>query len=282
VARRSPNGPSSDADVLAAAVLAPAAAFATQPLLRAIAGGPELGTLTSQLAPLQTLDRLWVVFILIPATIAFVGIGVPYTFRLLLAALRGRLEREDAITVISLAAAAALVIADLVLARSGIVPLVLTCGVAVWRARASLARLVGGAAPTLLAIAGSTLLGLAYYQKSMQGGAAASVAIAPTLVVVFFYAVLIGSLGALLAGTVPGTKASDASPRRQCAIGGGALAGAAAWILGSRIAYGATASSETGAGVEMALTVALGFALVAFAWALRALASSKTEGDAFR
>jgi hypothetical protein len=279
VVRANPSGASSDAEVLAAAVLALAGAFATQPLLSAVAGGPDLGTLTAKLAPLQTLDRLWVVFVLVPAVIAFVGIGVPYAFRVLLAAARGRLQRDAAITALALTVAVALVVADLLLARSGIVPLVFVCGVAASRSRLLLARLGARAAPTLLAVAGACLFGLAYYQKSMQAGASTSIAIAPTLLLVSFYAVLTGSLGAMLAGIEPGAREGDGARRRQRAIGGGALAGATAWVLGLRISYGNFASA---AGTELALTVALGFALVALAWALRRGAPSSAESGAFR
>ncbi len=271
MARASPNGSSSDADVLAAAVLALAGAFATQPLLRAIAGGPDLQTLTARLAPLQTLDRLWVVFVLIPAAIAFVGIGVPYAFRVVLAAARGQLGRDPAITTLALAVSVALVIADLFLARSGIVPLLLTCGVAASRARALLARLALRAAPTLFAVAGVCLFGLAYYQRTMQAGASISIAIAPTLVLVSFYAALTGSFAALLGGSAGG--------RRHRAIGGAALVVSTLWVVASRIAYGSIASA---ADAEVLFTIALGLALVAFAGALRVGAPSAPENRVFR
>jgi hypothetical protein len=198
------------------------------------------------------MDRLWVVFVLIPAVVAFVGIGVPYAFRVLITLVRRRLASRDVTTTVALAACAALAVADLLMQRSGIVPLALTCAVVVWRAGRAYAARGARIAPALIATAGASLLGVAFYERAASRGDAPSVAIAPTLVLLSFYAGLAGILAASLAAAVP-----RASVRLGVASGMVGLAWAAGLRAMPLLGGAATA--------EVVLTLAAGGALLALA-----------------
>jgi hypothetical protein len=247
-AARSP----SDVDVLAGTVFVLAAALATNPLLHTFASD-DATTLISRLAPPATIDRLWVVFILIPAVVTFVGIGVPYAFRVLVTLLRRRLATEELRTAIALAVCAVLVLADLTMARSGIVPLALTCVVTAWRAGAAFVLRGERIAAPFIATAGAALLGVAFYQRELHAGNPPSVAIAPTLVLVAFYTGLAGAAGGLLAATA-----------RRASVWLGSIAAliGAAWWIGLRALPLVRSGSET---AEMLLTTAAGGALISLA-----------------
>ena len=247
----------SDVDVLAGAVFLLAAALVTNPLLPLLTGGEEATTLLARLAPRATVDRLWVVFVLIPAVVAFIGIGVPYAFRVLITLVRRRLSGADVTTTLALAACAALVLADLLMKRSGLVPLALTCAVALWRTGGSYAARGERMAPALIATAGGALLGVAFYQQTARAGDAPSMAIAPTLVLLAFYAGLGGALAGLLAVAVP---------RASVRVGVAASCVALLWGAGLRALPLFGNGAET---AEVLLTVVAGGALIAVALAAR-------------
>jgi len=247
----------SDVDVLAGAIFLLAAALVTNPLLHALAGSDGATTLLARLAPRATIDRLWVVFVLIPAAVTFVGIGVPYAFRVLITLVRRRLTRTDVTTTLALALCAALVAADLLMKRSGLLPLALTCAVAIWRAGAAYAARGQRLAPALVATAGIALLGVAYYQQGIRAGARPSIAIAPTLVLAAFYTGFVGLLGASVAAARP-----RASVRFAVMAGVVGLA----WCAGLRALPLLGSGAET---AEVVLTMATGGALVALALAAK-------------
>jgi hypothetical protein len=275
------NAPPRDIEVLGLATLALAAAFATQPLLHlAGAGDPSAPTLLARLAPAQTIDRLWVVFVLVPAAVAFIGIGVPYAFRVLVAGLRGRLEQTAAWSALAIAAAIALVVFELAVGRSGVPSLVLACAAAGWAARSALVALSVRLAPYLFAVAGIALFGLAVYERRLQASGSASVAVAPTLVLSAFYASLTACAGALAAGASAlgiGAPASDRGSKQAAkAFARTAAAGlmvSLTWLLAPRLVRGVGDSPDSS---EIALTVVAAAAFLVLArFARRAERSSR-------
>ena len=187
---------------------------------------------------------------------------------MILAAARGRLGRAQGITALALTVCSALVAADLVMQRSGMLPLVLTCAVALWRGGPSLRALGARFAPTSLVVAGGALLGLTFYQRQIHAGGEASIAIAPTLALLGFYAGLVGVLCALLAAS---------APRAKGWLGAASALIAVAWAGGLRALplFGARSDNA-----EMALTFTAGAALVAVAvWSRRGPPPVAAERD---
>ena len=193
-------GVRSDVDALFTVVFATAGAFASFAILQLITAALD-GTAAGRLAPPETLGRLWVCFVLVPAVLALIGIGVPCLFRAAVAYARGALTRQDTVGVVGLAIAAALVVAEAALRRNGAASLTAVCAICSWRllprARALGDRVLG----PLLAIASAAMLGFGIYQRRLLAGEPASVAVAPTLFLIVFYASVVGiAAGAVAAG----------------------------------------------------------------------------------
>jgi hypothetical protein len=193
-------GRRSDIDALFAAILATAGAFASFAILQIITAALD-GTAAGRLAPLETLGRLWVFFVLVPALLALIGVGVPCMLRTSVAYARGALARQDVLGLAGLAIGTALVVAEASMRRSGAASLAAMCAICSWRllprARALGDRMLG----PLLAIASAAMLGFGIYQRRLLAGEPASVAVAPTLFLVAFYASVAGiSAGAAAAG----------------------------------------------------------------------------------
>ncbi len=260
-----------DIDVLALATLALAGAFATQPLLHVFGSADESApSLIARLAPAQTVDRLWVVFVLIPAAIAFVGIGVPYAFRVLIAGVRGRLEPRGVSSAGLRATAVGLVVAELTMGRNWLASLVLTCFVAAWTARGALAQVGLRFAPHLLAVAGFCLVGLAFYERRLQTGGALSIAVAPTLVLAAFYASFVGAVASIGVGAQWRDGRPEVAKRTsllgtQVVVRTGLVAAllTAAWLFGPRAVRAAVGGSPDVA--EVTLTAAAGAAYLVLA-----------------
>jgi hypothetical protein len=200
---------------MVASVLAVAGAFVSFALLQSIATGLEGGAI-GQLAPKDTLGRLWVFFVLVPALLTLAGVGLPCLARTLVALARGTLARDGVISLAAIATSVGLVGAEAAMRRSGTTAFVLACLLCLWRIGPLLGRIRDTLHGPLLFAASLSVLAFAVYQQRLQGGEAPSVAVAPTLFLISFYATFVG-VGTGLAGTG--------------AAGGGEIARAAASLV---------------------------------------------------
>lgn len=200
--------PQSDVDTVLAVVLAAAGAFASFALLETVAS-MLAGSAIGRLAPAETLGRLWVFFVLVPAVLMLVGVGFPCLLRTAVALGRGSLGRDGVSSLVVVAGGAALVVVEAAMQRSGTASLVVVCALCLWRlrsrARALGTRLLG----PLLACASAALLGFGVYQQRLLAGEPASVAVAPTLFLAAFYLTVIGVvIGALSSADGHRTRAA--------------------------------------------------------------------------
>ena len=190
----------SDVDALFTVVLATAGAFVSFAILQIITAALD-GTAAGRLAQPETVGRLWVFFVLVPALLALIGIGVPCLLRTSVAYARGALTRQDALGLVGLALGAALVVAEASVRRNGTASLAAVCAICSWRLLPRTRALGDRTLGPLLAIAGAAVLGFAIYQRRLLAGEPASVAVAPTLFLIAFYASVAGiAVGAVAAG----------------------------------------------------------------------------------
>ena len=239
--------PQSDVDAVLASVLATAGAFASFALLQALTTGLD-DTLIGRLAPRDTVARLWVFFVLAPALVVLAGVGFPCLLRTLLALARATLPAESMVSLAAVAVGAGLVLAEAAMRGSGTKSLVLACVLCGWRlfprASALRDRLYG----PLLVTASAALLGFAVYQQRLLAGAPASIAVAPTLFLLAYYATLLG----VVLG-IAGALAQRAARRVTAAVSLLWLTTYAAWVVGAA-RWGV--ASTYGAGVALGLLAA--------------------------
>lgn len=192
--------PQSDVDAVLSSVLVSAGAFASFSLLQLTLTAFE-GSSIDALVPAETVGRLWVFFVLAPALLLLVGVGFPCLARAVIATVRGTIGRDGVVSLVAVALAASLVFLEASMQRSGAAALVLLCAVCLWRLRPrvrSLDRRLPGA---LLACTAAALLGFAAYAQRLLSGGLTSVAVAPTLFLLTFYATLVGVVVTAVSGT---------------------------------------------------------------------------------
>ena len=182
-----------DVDAVATGTLALASAFLSFLGLEAAAAVAGPSTL-SQLAPRQTLGRLWAFFVFVPAVIAFVGIAAPCLLRIALAALRSRLPQLDRDWTAAILAAIALVGIEAAVQRSGAVSLTVLGGICLYRLlRRERTATVPRLAWQAFGLASASVIGFAGHQQLVLAGEPASTAVAPTLFLVAFYGIALGA-----------------------------------------------------------------------------------------
>lgn len=230
----------SDIDGVVASVLATAGALASYVLLSAIAGTLD----TSAVAPLvehDTLGRLWVFFVLGPALLVLVAVGLPCLLRTFAALARGSLGREGTHSLVLVAGGVAFVVAEAASGRSGTTALAVVCALCLWR----LFPLLRGVRDTqlglMLLIASAATIGFGVYQHRLQTGEAPSVAVAPTLFLVTFYATLVGVVSGLVGAAARGAEAVTKATASLVW-----LVIYATWIVGAE-RWGATSTYGVGA-----------------------------------
>lgn len=192
--------PRSDVDAVVGTVLAAAGAFVSFSLLQFVTRMLD-GSVVGSLAPPQTLGRLWVFFVLAPALLSLVGVGFPCLLRTTAAVARGTIPRDGAVSLAIVAFGLVSVAVEAAMQRSGIVALSALCALCLWRLRPLVSVLSHRLVLAMLATAGGALLGYAVYLQRLTAGFPASVAVAPTLFLLAFYATVTGVvIGALSAG----------------------------------------------------------------------------------
>jgi hypothetical protein len=216
--------PQNDVDTVLAVVLATAGAFASFSLLQAVTSTLD-GSAIGRLAPAETLGRLWVFFVLMPAVLMLVGVGFPCLLRTGVAMARGSLGRDGVASLVVVAGGAMLVVVEAAMQRSGSASLVMVCALCLWRLRARASdvgkRLLG----PLLACASAALLGFGVYQQRLLADEPASVAVAPTLFLAAYYLTLLG--------VVMGALSTADAHRTRAATSLLWLATYAAWLTGA-------------------------------------------------
>ena len=232
--------PQSDADVLVACVLGAAGAVVSFALLQSITTGLA-GTVVGRLTPPDTIGRLWVFFVLVPALLVLAGIGLPCLLRIVRSLARGSLSGVDALSPATVAAGAGLVIAEAAAGRSGTVSLGLVCALCVWRLHPHARRIHEMLNGPLLLATSAALLGFGVYHQRLEAGEAASVAVAPTLFLASFYATLAGGVAGLAGGM---TERAGGVTRASVSLLW--LLGYAAWI-GGVDRWGAASTYAVGA-----------------------------------
>jgi hypothetical protein len=218
--RAANHTPSSDAAIFFASVFALATVLVIGELLFRLllhTGEGALGAaLLARTAPLSSVRPLYAFFVLLPAGLAFLAIGLPFFMRTLSAAISGRLRGRPRQALLALAVCALSAPIEARFDGTGIMSVVAAGAIGIWQSY----RLVGRFGETqgfaLLAAAGLLIAGLVAYEVAALGNSEASIAIAPTLLVaVAFFA----SAG------LSATTAAAAAPRAD-----GRIAVAVAWI----------------------------------------------------
>jgi hypothetical protein len=178
---------SSDAEIFFTSVFAIAGVLLVGELLftlleaaSAVALGPAL---VARLAPLSTVRLLYASFVLLPAGLAFLAIGLPFCLRTLVAAFSRRLEPQARGALAALAACVVAAIVEVRLDMRGFVALSAAAAVSSWRAHPVLARMGAAHGFRLLAAGGASAAVLAWYEGRMLAHAATSIAVAPTFLV---------------------------------------------------------------------------------------------------
>ena len=251
-ARAADHTPSSDAEIFFASVLALAAVLVVGEVVFRLlthTGAGALGpALLVRTAPLSSVRPLYAFFVLLPAGLAFLAIGLPFFMRTVSSTLRGKVRGRGRQALIAIAACAVAAVVEVRLGGSGVVSVIAGAAVGAWRSYGLVGRLGDRHGFALLATAGLSVAGLGAYELAALGNSEPSIAIAPTL--------LVASVFFAMAGLMT-TTAAAAAPRA-----GGRIAVAISWVgvvamLAAPILRARVASSATGADrFELACTLA--------------------------
>jgi hypothetical protein len=207
-----------------ASVLVTAGVFASFALLQSISADLD-GSVLGRLATRQTIGRLWVFFVLVPALLHLLSVGLPCLIRALGALSRGALGRSEITSLGSTAVGVSFVLAEAALRRSGTISLILLCLLCAWRLAPRLSTIGEKLQEPCLVITIVALLGFGAFQQKLGAGDAESVALAPTLFLIAFYATIVG------AGTgLVGALAAPPARWRRAAVSLSWLAGYTGWI----------------------------------------------------
>ncbi len=159
--------------------------------------GPETfaPSLVSRFGHSTTIANFSTFFVLLPVALVFIAIGIPFALRTVAAAFKRELESRELVGgVLALLAIPALLF-EARLGGTGLMTFGATASLAYWQLWPALAVRGRRVADWTGALAGASALGLAYYEWSFLGGIEASRFVAPTFLVVCFYA---GATGVLL------------------------------------------------------------------------------------
>jgi hypothetical protein len=218
-------------------------------------GDPLSAPLLARTAPLTSVRPLYAFFILLPVSLGFLAIGVPFFLRTLSAAARGRIDGRTRQALLAFGVCLLVLIVELNVGGDGLVAMSAVAAVGAWQGRGPVARFGASHGFTLIGVAGVSIAALAWYEARALGEAEPSIAIAPTLLVVSLF----------LAGA--GLVAATANVLEGCTESRVALAVAwlamAAW-LGAPLLRSVLLESAAGADrFELAATAAAAIALTA-------------------
>jgi hypothetical protein len=231
-------------------------------VLTVAAGAEQSPSLLSRLCLQTTIAPFWVFFVLLPSALGFIAIGLPYALRTLIAVIRKKLDSRHAVGVLVLLLVAAAAVFELLWGRSGRFSLTAAAGVCIWQVWPALAGLPRKRGTRLLGLAGASLAGLAYYERSLAVGAEPSMAIAPTCYVSAFF---FGPLGILLVSIGLGSDR-------------GRLAAVTAWLAAIVFLIGSRAATALAGNVDPE-TLEWGGTTVAAAMLLAVFLANEVRSD---
>jgi hypothetical protein len=265
VGARAADPQSSDAEIFFASVFALAAVLVVGELLfRLLAhtGTGALGpALLARSAPLSSVRPMYAFFVLLPAGLAFLAIGLPFFMRTVSAALRGRVQGQGRQALGALAACVPAALVEVRLGSSGVISVIAGAAIGAWQSHRLMGRLGDKHGFKLLATAALAVAGLGAYEVAAARNSEPSIAIAPTLLVAAMFFVMAGLMT---------TTAAAAAPRAR-----GRFAVAIAWIgaialLAAPMLRARVATSAVGADrFELACTFAAAALLTTGALAQR-------------
>jgi len=209
---------SSDAEIFFTSVFGLTAVLLANELLFTVFAAAAAGTfgpaLLARTAPLTSVLPLYAFFVLLPAGLAFFAIGVPFLLRTIVAVVRGRLAGEARWALVLFAACVAAAVVEVEVGHRGVVAVSAAALLGAWLGRRPLATIGDAYGFRLLAAAGLSVGGLAWYEHRTAAGAATSIAIAPTLVVAGAFFALVG-----LATTTAAALRRDGDGRAAVVLG---------------------------------------------------------------
>jgi hypothetical protein len=260
VGRTADHTPSSDAEIFFTSIFGLSAVLLAGELLFRIlirsADGLLGPSLLARTAPLSSVRPLYAFFVLLPMGLAFLAIGVPFFFRTVRAALRGRLLGPARHALLAIPACALAAVAEVRMGGSGLAAVLAVAAVAAWQAHRTMARFGARHGFALLALAGGTLAGLAWYESAAVAGKEPSIAIAPTLLVAPLFCTTIGLSTAAASALQP-------RGRGRFVVAVCSLA-TAAWLCIPLLRAHLAESSAAGDQLELTSTIGAATALVAF------------------
>jgi hypothetical protein len=139
--------------------------------------------LIRQIGPPGTVSLLYGFFVLLPAGLAFLCIGVPFALRTLIAAIQRKLSRTELLGLAAFIAALCLLAAEPHLWTHGLTAIVAVAAVAIWQAWEPIATRARRLAFRMLGLGGIALGVLANYENRLLQHGEASIALAPTALV---------------------------------------------------------------------------------------------------
>ncbi len=189
-----------DAEVFFVAVLGAALVLLGGGLLfESLGWGSSQGALLARVAPLRTVRALYAWFGLLPAGLAFLGIGLPFALRVVASAARRRLGRREAFALLGIAAGIAALLSPYGHDWKGPLLLLVVAVTAMAGAAPLLAERAAAWGRVLLAAAALSLLVVAVFEQQLLSGNRTGTAVASTAVAAagFFLAPALGCLVAV-------------------------------------------------------------------------------------
>jgi hypothetical protein len=229
-----------DSEIFFAALLALAVALTGSRALGMFvaegASAPFQPSLVVRFGPATAIANFSTFFVLLPVALAFIAIGIPFALRTVAAAWRRELQTRERNGVVLAIVTVPALLAEARMGGSGLITFTATAALAYWQLWPALVVRGGRLGDWSSAVAGAAALVLAYYEWRFLGGGEPSRFIAPTFLVIAFYA---GAAGLALRLPV-----ALALPRAAPVISGVIVAATLAWLAAPQLRGHATSVTE--------------------------------------
>jgi hypothetical protein len=167
------------------------------------AGGDTAGyvTLLALMAPVESVRPLYFAFVMLPALVAFLAVGVPVLVRILLRIKQA--QARDRAFLLALALCCLLLYVDGAAGNASLLGLLLALGIGLRGGSRTIRRLATKLAGGLCLLTASSLALLTWMGAGVQAGAPPGVAVLPTLVMLTCFLLLLSMVSAALAQRGP-------------------------------------------------------------------------------
>ncbi|HIL12791.1 MAG TPA: hypothetical protein EYG16_03875 [Deltaproteobacteria bacterium] len=167
------------------------------------AGGDAAGyvTLLALIAPVESVRPLYFAFVMFPALVAFLAVGVPVLVRVLLRMRQA--QGRDRAFLLALALCCLLLYVDRAAGLASILGLLLALGIGLRGGLRTVRRLATKLAGGLCLLTASSLVLLTWMGAGVQAGAPPGVAVLPTLVMLTCFLLLLSMVSTVLAKLGP-------------------------------------------------------------------------------